>query len=413
MNVVIVDGDVSYPATSGKRLRTLHLMLQLAGRHRVTYIARGQGDAAVNREATEFLRGHDIDAQIIDDPLPRKDGVGFYLRLAGNLLSPLPYSVATHTSQRMGEAVARHAARHKVDLYQLEWFAYRNAIPANGTPTVVQAPNIESLIWQRYYEAEKQPLRRWYILQQWRKFLRCERAAFHAARHVVTVSPEDAALAREWFGVENIDVVDNGVDFSYFRDVRQDAASRSILYLGALDWRPNLDALNLLLDAIFPSVRALLPDVRLMVVGRAPSDSLRRKVATEPGVELHADVPDVRPYLGQSAVLAVPLRIGGGSRLKILEALASGLPVVSTKVGAEGLCIRPEQDYTLADSPEEMTRALVRCLNHPQQAREQAERGRETVASRYDWASLAERLERVWEKAVSGRSRSMSTAGQG
>src|SRR5262245_28116010 len=118
MNAVIVDGDLSYPATSGKRLRTLHLMLRLARRHNVTYIARNHGDPAEARKAHEFLEDQGIRTVLVDHPLPRKLGLGFYARLAANLFSPLPYSVATHTSAPMCEAVAAHAATNPVDVWQ-------------------------------------------------------------------------------------------------------------------------------------------------------------------------------------------------------------------------------------------------------------------------------------------------------
>lgn len=398
MRTVIIDGDVSYPATSGKRLRTLNLMLQLARRHEITYIARGEGNAEQNRQAREYLRMRGVTPLIVDDPLPQKRGLGFYARLAANLFSPLPYSVASHHSEKLRAAVAEYAARHPVDLYQLEWTGYLYALPP-GAVAVVQAHNIDSLIWQRYHEAEGNALKRWYIRRQWKKFLRFEGEVFRTARDIVVVTVEDAALARQWFGVEQVHVVDNGVDVGYFAPIRPDANSRAILYLGALDWRPNLDALEVLLDAIFPAVRALVPDARLHIVGRSPSERLRRKVAPLEGVELHADVPDVRPYLERSAAMAVPLRIGGGSRLKILEALAAGLPVVSTHVGAEGLALRPGVDFTLADTPEAMARTLIDWLKDPVPAHRQAEHGRQTVASRYDWGMLANRLERVWEQA--------------
>jgi glycosyltransferase involved in cell wall biosynthesis len=116
-------------------------------------------------------------------------------------------------------------------------------------------------------------------------------------------------------------------------------------------------------------------------------------------VELYADVPDVRPYMAQCAVMAVPLRIGGGSRLKILESIAAGLPVVSTRIGAEGLCLRPGIDFTQADSPSELIEALVNTLNGPGAAYARAHQARQVVAGRYDWKVLADRLERVWEKA--------------
>src|SRR5262245_4079765 len=125
MNAVIVDGDLSYPATSGKRLRTLNLMLRLAKRHQVTYIARNHGGAEEARQAREFLQDHGIRTVLVDHPLPRKSGAEFYARLAANVLSAAPYSVATHTSAPMKQAVMAHAAApHRVDVWQFEFAAY-------------------------------------------------------------------------------------------------------------------------------------------------------------------------------------------------------------------------------------------------------------------------------------------------
>jgi glycosyltransferase involved in cell wall biosynthesis len=399
MNVTIIDGDVSYPTTSGKRLRTLNLLLPLARRHRLTYIARNT-DGSDTKQANAFFADHGIESIIIDDPLPRKKGPAFYARLAANLFSPLPYAVSSHFSEKMRQAVLAHARTHAVDLWQAEFSGYLYTLQGVRAPIVLQAHNVETLIWQRFGEAEKQMMRRWFIDQQRRKYERFERRAFASVSRVIVVSPEDADLARQRFGVDTIDVVDNGVDVDYYRDVRPSEHSVDILYLGALDWRPNLDALKLLLDAIFPAVRARLPQARLRIVGRRPPRWLRDRVRDMEGAELHADVPDVRPHLAASAVMAVPLRIGGGSRLKILEALAAGLPVVSTRIGAEGLALRPGGDYTLADTPEDMAAALIDCLQRPATARTQAERGRLTVSAGYDWRTLADRLERVWERAV-------------
>jgi polysaccharide biosynthesis protein PslH len=400
MNVVIVDGDVSYPPTSGKRLRTLNLILPLARRHHLTYIARGDGNAETTRQAIDFLTGQGIETCIVDDPIPSKKGLGFYARLAANLFSSLPYSASSHIRPKMRQAVIDHARTHAVDLWQVEWVGYLYCLTGVPGKIVLQAHNVDTLLWQRFHEAEHNPLKRWFIRQQWRKFERLERQGYHAVHRVVAVSPDDAALAREKFSIDHIDVVDNGVDVGYFGDVSPQPDSRSILYLGALDWRPNLDALRLLLDRIFPGVQAKVGQAQMHVVGRHPPDWLRQRVLGLTGVELHADVPDVRPYLAASAVMAVPLRIGGGSRLKILEALACGLPVVSSRVGAEGLALRPGQDYTLADTPEEMIEALANCLRQPERARAQASQGKQTVCRRYDWPMLADRLERVWERTA-------------
>ena len=400
MHAVIVDGDVSYPATSGKRLRTLNLMLRLAQRHRVIYIARSHGMPAEAQQAEEFLRDHDIEPILVEDPLPRKSGLGFYLRLAGNLFSPLPYSVATHTSVRMREAVAAHAALNSVDVWQFEWPSYMATLTDPAARKVLIAHNVDSLIWQRYYETEARPLRRWYIKQQWRKFERFERRAFAAATRVVAVSPDDAVLIREQFGQPNVDVVDNGIDREYFSAVKPEPDPNRILFLGALDWRPNLDAIGVMLERIFPAVRAQHPDARLWVVGRNPPAGMHEKITAVPGAELHADVADVRPYLARSGVMAVPLRIGGGSRLKILEALACGLPVVSTRVGAEGLSLRSGEELTVVEDAEGMVAGLLQCLREPGPAQAMARRGRAVVLERYDWDALALKLEAVWERCA-------------
>jgi polysaccharide biosynthesis protein PslH len=401
MHVAIVDGDISYPATSGKRLRTLNLMLPLARRHRLTYICRGQADSPEASRATEFLAGHGIETIVVDHPVARKAGPLFYARLLGNLLSPLPYSVASHLSPVVRKTVNEFADRNKVDLWYFEWSAYVEALdPARKEPVVVSAPNVDTLIWQRYYENESHPLKRWYIKQQWRKFSSFERRVFQRADRVVAVTQDDAAILRNQFGVERVAVVDNGVDVAQYENVAGRRVPDRLLYLGALDWRPNLDALQILLDRVFPAVLKEQPTATLCIVGRSPPAWLAQRVQTLAGVELHADVPDVRPFLGDCGVLAVPLRIGGGSRLKILEALASGLPVVASRVGAEGLCLEPGKDLIVVENAEDMAPALLDAIRHPDKMRTLARQGREVVRACYDWAGLADKLERVWEMAV-------------
>jgi glycosyltransferase involved in cell wall biosynthesis len=371
----------------------------LAAQHELICVLRGHGDEAENTACRAFLREHGIEAQVIDDPLPRKKGLGFYARLATNLASPLPYSVASHYSPRFAAGVREVFAGRAVDVWNLEWSGYRYAIDGLPGPVVLQAHNVDSLIWQRYHETATGFFQRAYVYRQWRKFERFERGAFHRAERVVFVSDADAQLGQERFQLSNGCVVDNGVDVAGYGDVRPRPGIRSILYLGSLDWRPNLDAVELLLQEIFPRVRQQVPDARLRIVGRKPPEHLSRRVRTMPNVELHADVPDVKPFLAESGVMAVPLRVGGGSRLKILESLAAGLPVVSTSIGAEGLHLTPGHDYTVAEGSEAMATALVEALQQPEPAFAQARRGQQTVAQRYDWPMLARKLEEVWESA--------------
>jgi glycosyltransferase involved in cell wall biosynthesis len=403
MHIAILDEELPYPMTSGKRLRTLNLLRRLARRHHLTYICHRNIDADEAHVAARHFRELGIDTVVVDRPVPKKSGPRFFARLAANLASPLPYSVATHASRKLRQVVVDFAAKSAVDLWHCEWTPYAETMRVlPGVRWLVMAHNVESLIWQRMAETERNPARRWYIRRQWRKYERFERWAYTAATRRIAVSEDDARLMRQQFGATNVDVVDNGVDTHFFcrQDLPRDP--KTLLFLGSLDWRPNLDAVSVLLESIFPAVRAFEPQAKLQIVGRNPPDWLRDR-ARQPGVELHGNVPDVRPFIARATLLAVPLRIGGGSRLKILEALSSGLPVVSTRIGAEGLELEPHQHLDVVDGIEPMAEALVAAIREPARMRAQADDGCRRVLARYDWDSLAERLDAIWSATAHQR----------
>jgi glycosyltransferase involved in cell wall biosynthesis len=411
LRVVMIDEELPYPANSGKRIRTLNLTLRLARRHRITYLCHRNADPVEAERAAVFFRDNGIEPVIVDWAVPPRAGLAFYVRLAANLLSPLPYSVASHSSRLLGETIRSRARTHPVDLWHCEWTPYADALQfAEGGRRLVMAHNVESLIWRRYHETEPHLWRRWYIKHQWRKFELFERRALTRADQTIAVSPDDAALFERQFGVQQVRVVENGVDTKWFHPGTGPSDPRRILFLGSLDWRPNLDAVDQLLTRVFPAIRAVVPDARLWLVGRHPPDALRRQVFAFPNVELHADVADVRPFLNGAGVLAVPLRIGGGSRLKILEALASGVPVVSTRVGAEGLALDPGRHLTVVEGVDDMAAALVDTIRFPKAALAQAAAGRQRVLELYDWDVLADKLEQAWLECAETVSRQEARA---
>lgn len=401
LRVVMVDEELPYPPTSGKRIRTLNLTLRLARRHRLTYLCHRNADAEEARQAAAFFADHGIETRVVERTVPPKSGPRFYLRLAANLLSPLPYSVALHNSRALRHALAEIARTQRVDVWHCEWTPYAEMLRGIvAERRVVMAHNVESIIWQRYHETENNPLRRWYIAQQWRKFQRFERRVLSEAEHTIAVSDTDAQRLRQDFGVPCVDVVENGVDTAYFQPQARRRQRGRLLFLGSLDWRPNLDGVHLLLERIFPAIRAAEPSASLSIVGRNPPESLRRRIAAMRGVELYANVLDVRPFLADCSLLVVPLRIGGGSRLKILEALASGTPVVSTRIGAEGLRLEAGQDLAIVEDIDDLKEELISGIRHSEALQAQSERGREQVLEHYDWDRLAERLEQVWKQCA-------------
>jgi glycosyltransferase involved in cell wall biosynthesis len=400
LQVTVVDEGLPFPLDSGKRIRTFNLLRPLADRHRITILAYAEADPEATRRAVAFLETHGIDSVVVDRVLPRAAGPAFAGRLAWNLLSTRPYSVQIHNSRQLQAAIGHHAASRQVDLWQCEWTPYGESLCGRvAAPWLIMAHNVESLIWQRYHETERQPFKRWYIRHQWHKFARFERRMFAATR-TIAVSDGDAALARSQFDARQVDVVENGVDTTYFQPDDSPRDPNRIVFLGSLDWRPNLDAVRLLLDSVMPSVLAQEPRARLALVGRRPPRWLVERAQASEGVELHPDVPDVRPFLRQSGVMVVPLRIGGGSRLKIVEALASECPVISTRIGAEGLDLTPGEHLVEVESVDQLAAALVDHLRQPQRLRDMGVRGRILVAERYDWRILSLKLETIWQDQV-------------
>ena len=225
----------------------------------------------------------------------------------------------------------------------------------------------------------------------------------------VAVSGLDAERLRRDFGARRVDVVENGVDPAYFRPEAIRREPDRLLFLGSLDWRPNLDGVRLLLERVFPAVRAAVPSARLCLVGRRPPEWLRQAAAA-PGVELHADLPDVRPQLARCGMMVVPLRIGGGSRLKILEALATNTPVVSTRVGAEGLELEPGRHLTVVEDVDDLAEAILAAVRSPRRCRSRRSAAGRRCWRRYGWDALADEMERVWIDCVWGQSLSVEGA---
>lgn len=407
LRIAILDEELPYPLTSGKRIRTYNLLARLAESHRITILCHRNADAVEAERAEEVFHRLGIETIVVDRAVPEKSGSKFYARLAGNLLSQLPYSVATHTSPQLIEAVRKFASQQPVDVWHCEWTPYAQVLrqalgkQLKKCPWIVMAHNVESLIWKRYTETEEHAMKRWYIRHQWKKFEKFERWAFANATWSVAVSDEDASLIQnEFSGSEQIEVVDNGVDTQFFQPMRDvERQPRQLLFLGSLDWRPNQDGVKLLLERIFPEVRAKIPDAKLQIVGRNPPDWMQ-EAAKSPGVQVHGNVPDVRPYLANCSVMVVPLRVGGGSRLKILEALATATPVVSTQVGAEGLRIHDSEHLSVVTDDNQFAAKVIENLREPDRFLDYAEEGRRLVVREYDWASLAEKLEEVWQVAA-------------
>ncbi len=394
--VLVIDEALPHPPDSGKRIRTWELLTRLTDAFDVTLAYHDEGATPPEAEAA----ARDAGLHLL--PVPRtplkKRGLRFGWDLARNLLLPVPYMVMAHRTQALMQAVRQAHAMQPFDVAHVEW----TPLVANlgedwPTPVCIAAHNVESDIWRRYLENEQGFARRRYIAVQYRKVQRFEQRALRDVDAVTAVSVQDAARIQAWAQQDDVVVVPNGVNATYFApqpDTPRDP--ERIVFVGSLDWRPNLDGIVWFLDEVLDPLRAQRPGVQLSIVGRNPPRWLEERVEGLGGVTVHGSVPDVRPFVAGASVSAVPLRIGGGSRLKICESLAMQTPVVSTAVGAEGLTL--PGGVVIADEPAAFAAALAEALEDPVASMARAHTGREQVLARYEWDTIAPMQAALWQR---------------
>lgn len=255
------------------------------------------------------------------------------------------------------------------------------------------------MIWQRLRDNETRAWRRTLLEVEWRKMRRAEAEACRRARLTLAVSPQDRELLAQLAPQAEIRDIPTGVDIDYFAPSSVIERADSLVYVGSMDWQPNEDGVLYFLEHILPLIRRQRPQARLTVVGRNPSERLRRAAALA-GVRVTGTVDDVRLYLAAAAVMVVPLRVGGGTRLKIFEGLAMGKAVVSTAIGAEGLPLEDRVHFLSADQPAAFAAAVVGLLQDEVLRRRLGQAGRRLVVERYSWRRVALAFEGLLETAL-------------
>jgi glycosyltransferase involved in cell wall biosynthesis len=262
---------------------------------------------------------------------------------------------------------------------------------------------VEAEIWRRHTDVARGPLRT-YTRLQWRRMEKFEREACRRFDLVVAVSEVDENLMRSSYGLQRVATVPTGVDTDYFRPsgrVARDA--NNVVFVGAMDWMPNQDGVQFFVREAWPAIRRDLPDATFTIVGRNPPSGVRALAGDSAGVTVTGSVSDVRPYLERAALTVVPLRVAGGTRLKIYEALGMELPVVSTRIGAEGLPLVDGEHVTLADSSAELAERCAALLRNRAQAERLGRSGAEFVRSRFAWDQVTRRFAALCEAAAAGR----------
>jgi sugar transferase (PEP-CTERM/EpsH1 system associated) len=407
-HVLFLTPQLPFPPRQGTALRNWGLIKTLARHASVSLLAMAEDDRAVPEELRAVCR------HVWTSPRPRRsqaqrlrDLASGQADLARRLWSP-----------RYAQALRQVLAETLFDLVQVEALEMAGYIPvvraaAPATRVAYDAHNAEHIIQARALAIDRRQPRRWpaagYSALQVGRLRRYEAWACQAADLVTCVSREDAAALRTLVPALQPLIIPNGIDLAAYAGREQPPDAGLLVFTGKMDYRPNVDAILWFATNIMPRIRARCPRVRCLIVGQQPPPALVQLDGHD-GLVVTGEVAETIPYIARAAVYIAPLRMGGGTRFKLLEAMALGRPVVSTMVGAEGFAVRSGQEVLLADTAEAFAAAVVRLLDEPERAREMGRAGRAFVQDHYDWERLIPRLVAAYDDLLSRRK---PTAGGG
>jgi len=398
MRILYFSPRECWPRDTGAKLRDYYLANQLAARCPVTYLGLRDPAAASSEPPpaeSGFAAYHSV----------ARESAYTVAKLVRGLIGPTPLTVLNYSSPRVSRILAEILRAGSFDAVQMEGVHLSAYLPvirsAASRPAILSDwHNIESEILHRYSQVSPSSLRRAYA---WRTANLLERAEtrFLAACDVHTVTSERERVRLQARNPSaKIHVIPNGVDVQYFGAQELDSGSPRInlVFAGSMDYSANVDAVVWFVNHIWPELRRQHPALSFAIVGRDPTPEVRALAGDR--VSVTGTVADVRPYYSGALAAVVPLRIGSGTRLKILEAMAAGIPVISTRLGAEGLDLEDGTHLLLADSASEMIAAIGRLAASPELWLRLSRSGREVVSRLYDWRALTEDLYRIHCAAI-------------
>lgn len=396
--LLFISQTLPYPPDSGVNIRTFHTLRALAGEFSTRVLAfwrRGAFDDPAEVPARTKELEEAVGAPVSTFPIPmewsRPAEIGVHLR---SLLLSRPFTHFAHSAPEFSSDLLRGMDQAPPDLIHLDSLDLSAALDvvraSTKTPRLICTHhNVESELLRRRGEAERSWLRRAYLVRQADLYAAEERRACPSFDLNIAVSKRDAAKLEETTEAR-FETIPNGVDLEFFRPA-SGPDRRGVVFVGGSNWFPNRDALEFFAREILPLVRTAMPDLPVTWVGRC-EDGDQERFWRDHRVRLTGYVPDIRPYLADANCMVVPLRVGGGTRLKVTTAWAAGLPVVGTSLGLEGLEGRPGKHFLMEDEPAAFAEGVVKLHRDPDLWRTLAESGRRLAEDSYGWEAIGRRL---------------------
>jgi sugar transferase (PEP-CTERM/EpsH1 system associated) len=392
MNILFLAPRLPFPCDTGGKIRTFNILKQIAKKNHV-HLACFSFEKNDKDHVKEFERlGIEVSLVPMQQNWPGK--------LNEVLLNSLPFSIAKYRSIRMRQTI-RFLIKMKdfdaIHVDHLHMAHYQKYF--EGIPCFLDEHNVEYRILERCAKVEKSLIKRIFYQNEAKKMKEFEARKITEFQKVFVCSSDDQVILNK-LGANDVHVIPNGVDTDYFdSSSEKDAKENSLVFTGSMDWLPNSDAITYFCKEILPLVWKKKNSVKLYVVGKNPTAAVKNLASLDRRVIVTGRVDDVRPHVQQASIFIVPLRIGGGTRLKILEAMAMRKAVLSTTIGAEGI-EHSKSNIALADTPESFSQAVVDLLNDPLRVIEMGEEGRKLVCDQYDWSIVGQKLHDIYNEVA-------------
>jgi sugar transferase (PEP-CTERM/EpsH1 system associated) len=406
MKILIISHFLPYPPHGGSLQRNFSLLKETAKNHDIHFLTFTQRvllpDERKVDDSMKVVSQYCRLLKVFKIPTDY-NRIKWYLLLFLNLFSLIPYSVWRYRSRAMIKEVRKQLREEHFDLIQSDTIALAQyAMLAPDLPKILVHQNVESSLLLRRSANEKNPLIKLYLFLQGKKLRRYERKVAPNFDINITVSETDKLEFEKIAPQTRFEVVPNATDTEYFKPQRK-VRSKDLIFAGGLTWYPNKDAMLYFCNEIFPLIKKKLSGVKMNIIGRYPPREVQRLATNDSDINLLGYVNDVRAHIAEAAVYVVPIRVGGGTRLKILDAMAMGKAIVSTSIGAEGLDVEDGKNILIADDPQEFADKTVKVLTTPVLRQRLEQYARETVKKKYSWETITPRLQRIYSDVVSSK----------
>jgi glycosyltransferase involved in cell wall biosynthesis len=392
MNILQIVPQIPYPPDNGARIGIFNVTKHLALRgHNIVMFSLGTDRDTKQKELEEYCELYTVE----------KDTKTSFSGIVSNLFESTPYTILKYYSADVLRKLMNVSRVRKPDVVHVDHLhmaIYGKLLKQHcDVPIALREHNVEYVIWERFYKVQKNPFIKAYAYLQYEKVKQYERTMCGYYDRVFAITQDDEERLRRLNKSIKTTVIPAGVDTAYFAS-KQTIEEYSILFLGSLDWQANIDGLLWFIEKIFPLVLKQDLSVKLLIVGKNPVGKIMALRSSQ--IEVHPNVPDVREYIEKAKVFIVPLRIGGGMRLKILEAFAMQKAIVSTSVGCEGIEVENDKELMIADDEQSFAEQVISLLSDGGKRKRLGNQGYELVKRKYSWERVAKSFEAVYEELV-------------